>query len=364
MRRAVSFVHSLYCQRTNRPTLPRFLTYLVTFSCNARCVMCDSWRKSDANDLTLSEIHRIFEQLPRMDAVRLSGGEPFLRSDILEIAHAAQKMLRPMFLHVTTNGFLTRRIVKFCERRRKEMPLYLLLSLDGVGEKHNAIRGRDTAWNMAMATLQALAPRQKELRLKLMVNQTIVDADGAEQYLALRGILRPHDIPHHLVMGYDTSATYHRERAALNVAPTGVGEFSAFGEFEPQQIERLLSEAERDARQYPFFVRKSKQYYFEGIRQRLLHQQGTPNPKCVALTAHLRIFPDGSVPTCQFNSHSVGNLRHDSFLDIWHGEAIQAQRKWVRRCPGCWAECEALPNAVYSGDLFKKMFALNRPHRF
>ncbi len=353
----MSFVRTVYCQQTNRPVLPRFLTYLVTFSCNARCVMCDSWQKPAANDLNISEIRHIFGQLPRMDAVRLSGGEPFLRPDFLEIAHAAQEVLRPMFLHVTTNGFLTKRIVKFCERRRKEMPLYLLLSLDGVGEKHNAIRGRETAWETAMATLQALAPRQKELRLKLMVNQTIVDADGIEQYAALRDVLRPYRVHNNLVMAYDASATYHRERA-LNVAPTGIGEFSAFGEFTPSQIERLLDEAERDVKQYPFLTRKSKQYYLKGIRQRLLHQQGTPNPKCVALTSHLRIFPDGSVPTCQFNSHSVGNLRTEPFLDVWHGEPIQAQRKWVRRCPGCWAECEALPNAVYSGDLFKKMFAL------
>ena len=30
-----------------------------------------------------------------------------------------------------------------------------------------------------------------------------------------------------------------------------------------------------------------------------------------------------------------------------------AAREWVDRCPGCWAECEVLPNAIYSGDLLR-----------
>ncbi len=93
--------------------LPRMLTYTVTFRCNARCVMCDSWRKPALDELTLEEIERIFAQLPQMDAVRLTGGEPFVRTDLAEIAAAATTMLDPLVLHVTTNGFLTDRIVDF-----------------------------------------------------------------------------------------------------------------------------------------------------------------------------------------------------------------------------------------------------------
>jgi Fe-coproporphyrin III synthase len=64
--------------------------------------------------------------------------------------------------------------------------------------------------------------------------------------------------------------------------------------------------------------------------------------------------PDGRIPTCQFNSCIVGDLRADSLEKIWLGEKTEKQRQWVKACPGCWAECEVLPNAVYSGDLLKK----------
>lgn len=65
----------------------------------------------------------------------------------------------------------------------------------------------------------------------------------------------------------------------------------------------------------------------------------------------MRLFPNGDVPTCQFNSRIVGNLRAASFAEVWGSAQATEQRDWVRRCPGCWAECEVLPSAVYTGAL-------------
>jgi MoaA/NifB/PqqE/SkfB family radical SAM enzyme len=161
--------------RRHRTGQPRFLTHTVTFTCNARCIMCDSWKKESPDDLTLEEIERIYSQLPPMDAVRLTGGEPFVRGDLCEIHDSAVRLLQPLAVHITTNGFLTKRIVDLVERRRREVPLYVLVSVDGLEEKHNHVRGRDTAWDSIVKTLDVLAPRRKELNLRLAINQTIVD---------------------------------------------------------------------------------------------------------------------------------------------------------------------------------------------
>ena len=359
MNRIVSFLPTLWRTHRRQVTLPRFLTYTVTFSCNARCIMCDSWRKPSPNDLSLQEIEKIFNQLPQMDAVRLTGGEPFVRRDMLEIAHLTQEKLRPLILHVTTNGFLTDRIVKFCEERKRDVPLQMLVSVDGMKDKHNTVRGHDKAWDFIVKTLETLAPRQKELRMSLAVNQTIVDADGVEHYKRLRDFLKPLGIRNNVVMAYDASATYNLEEE-VDVAPTQIGEFATFGEFTQEHLQDLFNEIEKDLGSYPFLDRIAKKYYLLGIRNRLLGDVGVPNPKCVALNSHLRIFPDGRVPTCQFNTTSVGNLRHQKFKDLWANAIIQKQRDWVYKCPGCWAECEVLPNAIYTGDLLKQTLFLGR----
>jgi MoaA/NifB/PqqE/SkfB family radical SAM enzyme len=352
--RLASFAGDAWRNRRRQPGLPRMLTFTVTFGCNARCIMCDSWKLPTDDDLRLDEIARIFDQLPVMDAVRLTGGEPFVRRDFSEIARLTQERLRPFLLHITTNGFLTPRIVEFCQQRRKNTPLELLISIDGVGEKHNSVRGSTLAWSSVMETLRELAPRQKELYLKLAVNQTIVDAEGVEHYKQLREVLKPFGVRNNVVLAYDVSATYNLQRE-LDVAPTQMGEFQTFGEFSEQRLTELLTEIEKDLASYPLLDRLAKRYYLRGISERLLHGRGNPNPPCTALNSHLRIFPNGDVPTCQFNTHIVGNLRDQSFETVWNSVKAASQRKWVAACPGCWAECEVLPSAIYSLDLARTL---------
>jgi MoaA/NifB/PqqE/SkfB family radical SAM enzyme len=347
-----SLLGDILRNRRRATNLPRYLTYIVTWTCNARCIMCDSWKKESPDDLNLAEIEGIFRQLPRLDAVRLTGGEPFVRADLAEIARLAVEILDPRFLHITTNGFLTQRIIEFCERRDIGRPLRLLVSLDGLASKHNHVRGRDSAWATAFATVSALAPRQAELNVQLSVNQTVVDAEGKTQYRQLRELLRPLGVRLNLVMAYDASATYSL-RHDSSVAASQIGRFTTFGELDSAGVGELADEVERDLASFPLPDRLAKRYYWRGIRARLTGGSATPNPPCVALNSHLRLLPNGDVPVCQFNARKVGNLRRQSFQEVWFGPAIDAERAWVRKCPGCWAECEVLPSAVYTGDILR-----------
>ncbi len=348
--RGISLVSHALQRRFNLTLPPRMLTYTVTFACNARCIMCDSWKMPPREELTLDDLERIFAQLPRLDVVRLTGGEPFVRRDLPGIADLATRQLRPLVLHVTSNGLLTERIVRFCESRRGQPRLHLLISVDGLGEKHNQIRGNRSAWPSVLETLQTIAPMQHRWNVRLAVNQTIVDAEGIQHYGLLRDVLKKLGVLHQVVLAYDTSATYHVE-ADVDLAPRQAGQFTTFGEIDTRDLETWLDEADRDAGELPFWERRAKRYYLRGIRNRLLHDRAAPNPACAALNSHLRIFPNGDVPTCQFNSRIVGNLREQPFTQLWRSEGIAEQWRWVRRCPGCWAECEVLPNAVYSLDL-------------
>jgi MoaA/NifB/PqqE/SkfB family radical SAM enzyme len=98
--------------------------------------------------------------------------------------------------------------------------------------------------------------------------------------------------------------------------------------------------------------RIGKVYYLEGLLARLHHEpQPRPRPKCVELRSHVRVMPDGSVPVCQFNGELVGNLKTASRAEVLNGPDATRARSWVDACGGCWAECEVIPSAIYSGDL-------------
>jgi Fe-coproporphyrin III synthase len=222
IQRGLTLILDSLRQRLRHTVPPRLLSYTVTFACNARCIMCDSWKMPPREELTLDDVERIFAQLPRLDAVRLTGGEPFVRRDLAEIADLASRQLRPLALHVTSNGLLTERIVRFCETRRRQPRLHLLISVDGVGDKHNQIRGNRLAWHSALETLQTIAPMQQRWNVRLAVNQTIVDAEGVEHYGRLRTILRTLGVLHQVVLAYETSATYNVGQD-LDVAPRQAG---------------------------------------------------------------------------------------------------------------------------------------------
>lgn len=304
LRRVPGILVDSYKYRRGKSVLPRLLTYTVTFRCNARCIMCDSWKLQDHNDLKIEEVEAIFKQLPMMDGVRLTGGEPFVRQDLLEITELAIRYLTPLVVHITTNGFLTDRIVELCTKRTRKTPLQIMVSLDGLKDK-----------------------------------------------------LRPLGVRHQMVMAYDSSATYSVERNR-DVAPKQVGQFTTFGQIDGTKLKRLFESVHADLNSLPWWARLAKSYYLKGIKERLFSDPDSTvftNPTCVALNSHLRIFPNGDVPTCQFNSKIVGNLRETSFSEVWQSASVQSQREWVGKCPGCWAECEVLPSALYSLDLIKPL---------
>lgn len=354
MQRLLSLPASLFLNRRGGTDRPRFLTYLVTFSCNARCVMCDSWKKPTAGDLTADELRQVLQKLPRMDAVRMSGGEPFVRKDFPELARVVIETLSPTVLHVTTNGFLTERIVDFVEERDPTVPLRILLSVDGYGEKHNEVRGQKHAWSRVQGTLDALLPLRESRNFSLDVNQTIVDREGMQHYRQLQGELSPRGVRVQVVFAYGESATYSIEDE-LEIEPER-GKYDTFGDFSREELVDFFRELQRDVDGYPAPERLAKTYYLRGLSSRLLAGKAALNPPCVALSSHLRLYPDGTVPTCQMSSKRAGDLRTQTLDELRASERFQKQRSWVQNCSGCWAECEILPSAFYTGDLLRALW--------
>lgn len=334
--------------------MPRFLTYLVTFACNARCVMCDSWKKPTDGELDASALRQVLRKLPRMDAVRMSGGEPFIRRDFPELARAVTEELSPAVLHITTNGFLSDRIVTFVKERDLRVPLRILLSVDGYGEKHNQVRGQKHAWSRIEATLDALLPLRESRRFSLDVNQTIVDREGMEHYRKLRDELSPRGVRVQVVFAYGESATYAIEDE-LELSPER-GRYQTFGDFSRAELHDFFLELERDIRGFPPRERWAKMYYLRGLSSRLLDGSASLNPACIALASHLRLYPDGTVPTCQMSSRRAGDLKTQTLEEMRASDRFQKQRSWVQNCAGCWAECEILPSAFYTGDLFRALW--------
>lgn len=337
---------------------PSWCTYLVTYRCNARCQMCDSWQVDPGEELTPAEARRVFDKIGRLDVVRLSGGEPFLRKDLLEIAEAVQAASRPSVLHVTTNGSFCKRAVEFVERFSKPRRLRFMVSFDGLEAEHDANRGPGVPFRRAVETVAALAELRRSHGIEVSANHTVISPQSMEDNAGLRKVLGELDVDVHSVLAYADSSMYgmtlQGQSADHLIVPTG---YPLHPKLDGADALGFVERELADVGSYRSMVlRRGKRYYLRGLLARLRGESDPqPCPRCVELRSHIRLLPDGRVPICQFNTQTVGSLRDEPWDAVWHNGTSSGAREWVDRCPGCWAECEVMPNAIYTGDILRRV---------
>lgn len=349
------FPLTILANRTGAVPRPAWCTYLVSYRCNARCGMCDSWRMKPGNELTVEQAREVFNKIGKLDIVRLTGGEPFLRPDLLDLATVVWNCSSPSVLHITTNGSFPEQIAAFAEAFPAPRHLRFMVSFDGMHETHDASRGKAVTFDLAEETVRRLAALRRRLGIAVSINHTVISPQSMAEHDGLVKRFAPLGIEVHAVLAYADSAMYGAKRRGTRA----IDLLSLTG--------YALHDKLRDAQVIPFIrgrlrqlhrftnpmLRIAKRYYYRGLLARLgdKEQGRRLTPKCVALRSHLRLLPDGSVPVCQYNTEKVGNLLTQSFEEVWHGQPARASRAWVDACVGCWAECEVMPNALYSGDL-------------
>jgi len=154
---------------------PIHLTFFVTRRCNARCPFCFSRPAREAPgaapELTLGEIGRVARSMDSLLWLLFSGGEPFLREDLVEVSGIFHDANRVAFLTYPTNGSLPEVIAERTEEilgRCRDSVVVVKLSLDGVGADHDALRGVPGGFDQVMRSyerLASLAGRQPRLEI-------------------------------------------------------------------------------------------------------------------------------------------------------------------------------------------------------
>lgn len=133
--------------------------FFITAKCNLRCQHCFYWRNlNNKDELTFLEITKISESLPQFNFLLLSGGEPFLRKDIVKIVRLFTKNNQIVAVGIPTNGILSKTIVKKLKELLiidPKLTVYVYFSLDGTSKIHNQTRGAEGSFEKTFTTLKA-----------------------------------------------------------------------------------------------------------------------------------------------------------------------------------------------------------------
>jgi MoaA/NifB/PqqE/SkfB family radical SAM enzyme len=354
---ALNVIQHTITNRLGGVPKPAWCTYLVTYRCNARCKMCDSWRIKPGDELTVEQVAHVFGKIGRLDVVRLSGGEPFLREDYREIAEAVYDRSRPIVIHTTTNGSFPDKVEQFARSFSKPSVLRFMVSFDGLPEEHDANRGKDVTFELALETVKRLAALRDSHGVQVSANHTIISEQSLKDNAGLKEILQPLGCDVHSVLAYSDSAMYGAKRRDSRAEDLISDRYPLHPNLAGADVLGYIDQEMQDtANHRAWWLRYGKRYYLRGLRARLNGTNGSPprpKPKCVELRSHIRLLPDGRVPVCQFNTETIGSLRDQSWEAVWHSADAKQQRRWVDACVGCWAECEVQPSALYSGDFLR-----------
>lgn len=340
----LGFLRNVFYYRMGIDRGPYLCVYIPTLRCNARCQACDIWKlEKNGEEMTFVEVKALFEQMSYLKVVKITGGEPFLRRDLPDILDYFLNQ-RKFMVQVTSNGLLNEQIIRTV-RDLASPRLHVCISLDGVGEFVNKMRGIRDYYEIVLNTLRELIEIRKKKRFFLAVNQTIFYSD-ISQCSKLRPVLQKigvgnihYSTEHNL---FDTEASEDEKKNCWKKIPRK-SLLELKQEFDKFSIDQSLRNV----------VNK---YYFKGLENRVLWGLKNPAFKCTALSSYFRLYPDGEMLTCSVISKPVANLKNTDFNEIWYSPLLERARKTVRECEGCWFGCEVVPNATVSGDIIKGFF--------
>ena len=322
--------------------LPVNITVSVSYRCNSRCKTCNVWLLPN-DDLTVPEWDRIFASMGRAPYwFTFSGGEPTLRKDMPEMVASAYHNCRPGIINIPTNGIQHKVIPGRIEQVLQAAPkseVIINLSLDGVGAKHDVIRGVRDNWKHAMLTyaeLKKLQRRYSHLTLGIHTVISNFNVDGfAELCEYIQRELKPDS--------YITEIAEQRvelDTVGLGITPTAerysVAIDALLESMRDQQLTGVAGVTQAFRRQYYELVKRT------------LREQRQIIP-CMAGIASAQIAPNGDVWPCCIRAQSMGNLREHEydFGSVWRTGRADQLRRSIKA-----GECHCpLANAAYTNML-------------
>jgi len=294
--------------------------------CDSKCVMCNIWKDGRGGEVPAS----YFEKLPEeLKSVNITGGEPFLRRDLPEVIGIIKKRCHNPRIVISSNGFQTDLIIKQMKAIQEVSDrVGIRISLDGVGEMHDKVRGVEGVFEKCMTTLKAL----KALPVPdLGVSFTIVSNDQADNS---SDIINTYNLSRDLGIEF-----------TMTIAVNSGFYFKTSSNkpmLDPKEIKKQLTYIATEEIKQFHPKRLMRAYYAKGLYDYILGERVLYD--CKAASSFFFSSAHGEIYPCPFLSEHCGDLKDGSFDDVWESDKIERVREIAKDCPSkCWATCTAGP---------------------
>lgn len=335
---------------------PNHVSLDLTRRCNLRCRMCYYYGKEKQisrrfNELTSQEIISLI--VNRLSGVNydLTGGEPFIRTDLPEILAAIRK--RGCGRFVTTNGTLITREIA-ARIVGEELLNWVSVSIHGLEETHDMITRTPGSFKRALKGIEYLINERVRQGAALpgvnicctITQHNIGDAEGLAALLNLTGVENV-SFGHASFIMSDIKKAHQdtMDSSGLHCEPAYDELLDAPPEIQisPAQLDDYVGAIARLRvdRGLQRICTSPKGYGPEDIRNHYSDMGWKYKSSCTYPWRNLRVAPDGAITPCV--GYVVGNVREQDIKRIWNNERFRKFRKCLYRhklFPGCIRCCK------------------------
>lgn len=175
--------------------LPLVAGHKLLYTCNLRCRMCPFWRRKDEKLLSIDEEAKIMDSLKSAGVLFMGfeGGEPLLRKDIEEILMESSKRFHTSLV---TNGWLLKEKIG----KIQDYVDQLFVSIDGIGELHDDIRGIKGSFERAIEGIKEAKSRGVSVGMNFTLS-----SENINEVLDVVELAKKLGVPVNIQIAYDYS---------------------------------------------------------------------------------------------------------------------------------------------------------------
>ena len=352
--RAKSFLD--YHFKDGFSSYPETISLFLTYRCNLQCTMCGQWGVAGSSreltpealrsELTLEQLQSVIDDIKfHKPNITLFGGEPLLYKEWANLVRYIKEA--GLRCNIITNGML---LEKNAEAIVSLGVNEIIFSLDGPREIHDKIRGSEGIFDKAMKGLQAVNAwkEKKGCRTPLInISSTIFETN----YLHLdkivdvaEDILASSITFHHLIFLNQQTYAHHNEMFTHLFNTTCLDWRGFVREALPNiDVEKLITLIntikKRNSKTlihfYPNLTETEIRQYYTDFN----FKPSSYKHRCISPWMVAYIFPDGSVRPCQSLNYVAGNVKEDTFKNIWNNQKYLRFRSVTKKnklYPACY----------------------------
>lgn len=316
-KRLITSVKNLISRRFSLPLTIHQFTFEVTRRCSGRCLYCSIWETKNHDEVTSEEVSNGLkprELFKNVEAIGITGGEPFLRDDLVDLCQTLLEICPKADLGLVTNGLHPKRVLKAMEEIRSFHPsIHICVSIDGFAYSDGVLRGNPKHSELAWETVELL----KEQRFPVTIG-SVVTSVNIDEIFKFKRFCSLRNVPHGIMTAnisehfYDNAEKSSMKRLAI-----------------PEEKYPLF---ETICHRSPSFTHHFLAKYLQEQRQLI---------PCFSVFSSFFLSSNGTIYPCIHLDKPMGNIRAKPFGEFWNDQnARKIRQKVLKAKCHCFTQCE------------------------